>query len=133
MLYRQLTFKGSTRNVATKIYKNGMGCFTRNVATKIYKSWIEHHTNLSFYIQTMIRFHVQILVLYCHMEMFVKMMSVRWGIKILEKKWCNRIDNCIYFWFAINEYLSVSLLHTLLLWWFGFVSRINATKSFLNA
>ena len=95
VLYRQLTFKGSTRNVATKIYKNGMECFTRNVVTKIYKSGIEYHTNLSFYIQTMIRFHVQILVLYCHMEMFVKMMSVRWGIEILEKKWCNRKDNCI--------------------------------------
>ena len=79
VLYRQLTFKGSTRNVATKIYKNGMECFTRDVvlATKIYKSGNEYHTNLSFYIQTMIRFHVQILVLYCHMEMFVKMMSVR--------------------------------------------------------
>ena len=77
VLYRQLTFKGSTRNVATKIYKNGMECFTRNVVTKIHKSGIEYYTNLSFYIQTMIQFHVQIHVLYCHMEMFVKLMSVR--------------------------------------------------------
>ena len=96
-LYRQLTFKGSTRNVATKIYKNGMECFTRNVVTKIYKSGIEYLTNLSFYIQTMIRFHVQILVLYCHMEMFVKMMSVRWGIEILERKRNDVIEKTIVY------------------------------------